>query len=417
MSIRHFINIEKIVQSGSTPLPVLRGEALNHIETLTNGFITVANGKISAIGKMSDFRSNDQPTVDLSGKWVLPGWVDSHTHTVFAAYRSGEFEMRLQGATYQEIAQAGGGILNSAKKLAQMSEEELFEGALHRVEKIIAKGTVGLEIKSGYGLTLEHEIKMLRVIKRLKEVCPIPIKSTFLGAHALPQEYKGRQGEYIDMVCDRILPLVAEENLADYCDVFCETGYFTAEESRQIIRSGRKHDIPAKIHTNQFTSIGGIEVAIHEAIKSVDHLEVMTAEEIDLLASSDVMAALLPIAPFFLNDPYPKGKSLVSKGASICIASDFNPGSSPSHDMALAVSLGCIKCGLTPNQAINAATINGAHAIDLANELGSLTPGKRANFCVYPSMNSLAEIPYRICSELIEEVIINGESFNGQIAH
>ena len=409
MSRKHYINIEKIVQASKTPLPVLRGEALNVLRTASNAYISVEDGKITDWGSMSEFSHRDEPIVDLSGKWVLPSWVDSHTHTVFAAYRSNEFEMRLEGKTYQEIGKAGGGILNSARRLESMSLEDLLEGAKSRISRMLMKGTGALEIKSGYGLSQANEMKMLAVIDKLKSWSPIPIKSTFLGAHALPSEYKSNRKAYIDLIVEGMLPQIARQNLADYCDVFCETGYFSAEEAEQIITAAKAYGIPSKIHTNQFTSIGGIQAAVKHQIKSVDHLEVMTDKDIQLLGGSETMATLLPIAPFFLNDPYPEARKMADQNVSICIATDFNPGSAPSFDMALAISLSCIKCGLQPNEAINAATINAAHAIDLGKEVGSITPGKSANFVVYPSLQGISEIPYRICSELIEDVIINGE--------
>lgn len=411
----HFVNIERIINPIPTPLSPLRGEALGVLEHKSNAFISVDNGVISQVGDMSEFNRRDEAVYDLSGKWVLPCWVDSHTHTIFAAYRSEEFRMRLEGRTYQEIAEAGGGILNSASRLREMSEKELVRDTAIRIDKMIRKGTGALEIKSGYGLSTESEIKMLRVIRELKHIMPIPIKATFLGAHALPKEYKNNSSGYLSLIIDEMLPAIAEEGLADYCDIFCETGYFTSEETQRLSSAARSHGIPMKIHTNQFTSIGGIQTAVENGAKSVDHLEILEDADIEALSGSTTIATLLPIAPFFLKDPYPRGRDLVENDVAIALATDFNPGSAPSHDMALSISLACNYCGLTPEEAFNAATINAAHAIDLEGSLGALGPGMLANFQICGNMSSIAEIPYRICSELIDDVIINGEFYNGKI--
>jgi imidazolonepropionase len=413
MNRKHFINIERIIQPSKTPLPLLRGEALNVLNSMDNAFISVENQRIIAIGEMQDFKYPDEITTDLSGKWVFPTWCDSHTHLVFAKYRSSEFEMRLEGKTYHEIAASGGGILNSARKLRAASEDQLVDEAIERLGKVIMKGTGALEVKSGYGLSIEGELKMLRVIKTLKAHSPIPIKVSFLGAHALPEAYSGQKEKYIDLICEELMPQVAKENLADYCDIFCETGYFDAQDTAKVLAAGLNHGLPGKIHTNQFTSIGGIQAAIKYNAKSVDHLEIMEEQDFASLSASNTIATILPIAPFFLNDPYPEGRRMVDNNILLALASDFNPGSAPSHDMALACSLACIKCGLTPTEAINAATVNGAHALDLENEVGSITPGLRANFFTTDTLESIAEIPYRICSELIDKVIINGEVFDG----
>lgn len=412
---KHFINIGKIINPMATPLSPLRGEALNVLDTLDNAYITVVNSKISEIGTMDHFNQDSQNCVDLKGKWVLPSFVDSHTHTVFAKYRSEEFRMRLAGKSYQEIAQAGGGILNSAGKLSQMTEDQLLEDALQRIDKIILKGTGALEIKSGYGLSVEAEIKMLKVIRSIAQIVPIPIKATFLGAHAIPHTFKNDRNGYLDLICHEMLPQIADLNLADYCDVFCETGYFTTEETDRISKQAGQFGLPMKIHTNQFTSIGGVQVAIANQAKSVDHLEILEDQDIVDLSNSSTIATLLPIAPFFLKDPFPKGRALIDHNCAVALATDFNPGSAPSHDMAFAISLACNYCGLTPEEALNAATLNGAFALDLQNEIGSIETGKIANFQVYTAMENISEIPYRICSELLENVIINGEFYNGKI--
>ncbi|MDX1684510.1 MAG: imidazolonepropionase [Saprospiraceae bacterium] len=415
MTKRHFINIERIINPIKTPLSPLRGEALNVVEHIDNAFITVTDGMISQLGRMADFSAKQEPVTDMSSQWILPCWVDSHTHTVFAKYRSEEFRQRMQGRSYQEIAASGGGILNSARRLSDMSEDELLKGAVERLQLIIGKGTGAVEIKSGYGLTLEDEIKMLRVIKKLGSISPIPVKATFLGAHALPAKYKDRRTDYLDLICHEMIPQIASEGLADYCDAFCETGYFTVDETERVIQKAAEFDIKAKIHTNQFTSIGGIQMAVRNGAKSVDHLEIMTDEDITSLSNSDTIATLLPIAPFFLKDPYPRGRQMADANCALALASDFNPGSAPSHDMALAINLACNYCGLTPEEAFNSATINGAHAMDIQAMAGTISVGYPASFVAYRQMESLAEIPYRVCSELIENVIIKGEFYDGKI--
>jgi len=407
-----YTNAGLIIQTRHFPLAPLTKDALNVIPCQENGYVLVENGRISAIGPMDQWTSrSDVKEDDLKGGWIFPAFVDSHTHTVFPYYRSDEFEKRLAGVSYQQIAIEGGGILNTARKLSEYSEEKLFEMAKDRVNQIIRKGTGALEIKSGYGLTTESELKMLRVIRRLKEHFPIPIKATFLGAHAIPADYKNRRSEYIDLLCGEMLELISQENLADYVDAFCETGYFTTEETSRIMKAASAKGLSSKIHTNQFTSIGGIQAAIEEKALSVDHLEVVTDKDIEDLAQSETIACLLPIAPFFLNDPYPPGRQMVDSGVRVALATDFNPGSAPSHDMALAISLACIKCGMRPNEAINAATINASFAMELQNIMGCMAPGLLAHFFITPALKSLADIPYRICSENISRVIIQGEDW------
>ena len=384
---------------------------MHEVPVIHDGYIIVdGKGQIIEVGHESQKPNLEGVRrVDLQGDWIWPTWCDSHTHSVFPYYRSDEFEKRLRGVSYQQIALEGGGILNTAERLQEYTEEELLNISTERVKNIIAKGTGALEIKSGYGLTLESELKILRVIKELKSIFPIPIKATLLAAHAIPKAYAANRDGYIEMILGPLLDQAVQEELIDFMDVFCETGYFTAEETKKIIQGAAKHGIKSKIHTNQFTSIGGIQTAVEEAILSVDHLEVMTDEDVHQLSQSSTTACLLPIAPFFLNDPYPPGRQLIDQGAIVALATDFNPGSAPSHDMALAICLACIKCGLSPLEAINGATVNGAHAMEMINEVGSIASGMRANFIRTPAMKTLADIPYRICSENVKEVILNGE--------
>lgn len=407
-----FTNINKLVQTREHCSKKLRGNELSRIPCIENAWLRVKNGLISSFGKMEDLLEIDsEEVVDLKGKTVLPTWVDSHTHLVFAASREEEFEMRLNGKSYEEIAIAGGGILNSAKKLQNESEDILFEKAWNRLKEIIRFGTGAVEIKSGYGLNVAAELKILRVVKRLKEKSPIPIKATFLGAHTFPTEFKENHQAYINLIINEMLPKIKEENLADYIDVFCEKVAFSAAETQQVIEAGREIGLEAKIHTNQFNSMGGIQTSVANNALSVDHLEVINQEEIDCLSKAETIATLLPTAPFFLNDSYPPARELLNANIPVALASDYNPGSSPSGNMNFVVSLACVKMRMTPNEAINAATINGAFAMNLENEVGSISVGKRANFIVRNNDNRLAHIPYSFGNSHIHSVYINGKLF------
>lgn len=377
--------------------------------SINKAYLAVENGKIKAFGPMSEAPENYSKTIDATGKYLLPSFVDSHTHLVFAGSREMEFVERIKGTSYEEIINKGGGILNSAKRLADTSEYELFEQAMKRLDQVMAVGTGAIEIKSGYGLSYEAELKILRVIKKIKEHAPIPVKATFLGAHAIPVEYRSRRQEYIDLLINDILPVIAAENLADYIDVFCEAVAFTVEETRAIIRAGKQYGLKAKIHTNQFNSMGGIELCIEENAVSVDHLEVMNSEEINKLANSNVIGTMLPSAPFFLSDPYPEGRKMLDEGVALALASDFNPGSSPSGNMQLVISLACIKSGLLPEEALAAATINGAFALELENEVGSIDIGKRANFLLTDEIPSIAFLPYSFGANSVSQVFVNGQ--------
>ena len=377
--------------------------------SINNAYLAVEDGKIKAFGPMSEAPENITDTIDATGKYLLPSFVDSHTHLVFAGSREMEFVERIKGTSYEEIINKGGGILNSAKRLADTSEDELFEQAMDRLNQVMALGTGAIEIKSGYGLSYEAELKILRVIKKIKAHAPIPVKATFLGAHAIPVEYRSRRQDYIDLLINDILPVIAAENLADYIDVFCEAVAFTVEETRAIIRAGKQYGLKAKIHTNQFNSMGGIELCIEENAVSVDHLEVMNSEEINKLANSSVIGTMLPSAPFFLSDPFPEGRKMLDKGVALALASDYNPGSSPSGNMQLVISLACIKSGLLPEEALAAATINGAFALELENEVGSIDIGKRANFLLTDEIPSIAFLPYSFGANSVNQVFVNGQ--------
>jgi imidazolonepropionase len=349
--------------------------------------------------------------VDAKGQFVLPAWCDSHTHLVFAASREEEFVDKINGMSYEAIAAKGGGILNSAAKLAAMSEFELLRMAWSRLEELISLGTGAIEIKSGYGLSVEAELKMLRVIQQLKETSPIPIVSTFLGAHTYPLAYRENHKGYIDLLINEMLPVIADENLADFVDVFCEKGFFSPDEMEEICIAARQYGLRPKLHINQLNSIGGLQKAIALKAVSVDHLETMTDADIHDLAQSNVIGTLLPSAAFFLRMPYQPARAMIDAGAAIALASDFNPGSSPSGNMNLVVSMSCIGMKMLPEEAINAATINGAFAMNLEQEVGSITVGKRANLIFTRPIPSLAYLPYAFGSNLIDRVMIGGEFY------
>jgi imidazolonepropionase len=353
--------------------------------------------------------ANTTRVINAKGGIVMPTWVDSHTHIVYAGSREKEFVDRINGLTYEEIAQNGGGILNSAKRLHNTSESELFEQAKVRIEEIMGMGTGAVEIKSGYGLTVQDEVKMLRVIKLLKNEYPITIKSTFLGAHAIPADYKENRAGYINLIIEDMIPLVAEEGLAEYVDVFCDRGFFTPNETDQILKAGAKHGLIPKIHANELDYSGGIQIGVENNALSVDHLEFTGDEEIDILMKSETMPTLMPSTAFFLGLEYPPARKMIEAGLPVALATDYNPGSSPSGKMAFSVSLACIQLKMTPEEAINAATINSAYAMGVQDELGSITKGKKANLIITKPINSYAYIPYSFGSDLVDRVIIGGE--------
>jgi imidazolonepropionase len=372
------------------------------------------DGFISTFGKMRDMpprlqQIKGEALMDLAGQFVLPAWCDSHTHLVFAASREEEFIDKIRGLSYAEIAAKGGGILNSARKLIETSEEELFNQAWQRLKEVSRLGTGAIEIKSGYGLTVEGELKMLRVIRKLKERSRLSIKSSFLAAHTYPPEFRDNHQGYIDLIIHKMLPLVAGEKLADFIDVFCETGFFSPEETETICRAGMQYGLKPKIHANQLNLSGGTEIGVKLGAISVDHLETMDEKAIQALAHSGTIGTLLPTAAFFLRMPFQPARQLIDAGCAIAIASDYNPGSSPSGNMNLVISMSCIQMRMLPEEAINAATINGAHAMELAGELGSIAIGKKANLVITRPIPSLSFLPYAFGSNLVERVIIGGE--------
>jgi len=401
-------NIKGLVQARESIQKWVAGKDMAHLPVIENSYLILDEGKISDYGPMENLSVDSYDmTIDAAGKFVFPSYVDSHSHIVFAANREGEFVDRIKGLTYEEIAAKGGGILNSAKVLQDTSEDELYESALKRIHEVIKMGTGALEIKSGYGLTVEDELKMLRVAKRLKEETPLTIKTTFLGAHAIPKSYSNRR-DYINLVISEMIPAVAEANLAEYCDVFCEEGFFTYDEAIEILEVGKKHGLKPKVHANQLNLSGGVQAGVSTNAISVDHLEQMGDEEIACLAGTDTMPTFLPGAAFFLSAGYPPARKMIDHGLPVALATDYNPGSSPSGNMNLMVSLACIKMGMTPAEAFNAATINSAYAMEVADKLGTITKGKIANIFITKEIPSLEFIPYSFGSNLVESVILNG---------
>ena len=407
-----FTNIRQLVGCREQ-WPILRGTELAHLPCINNAFLIIDNGHIASYGPManlsfqiSDFTQHE----DATGKMVLPAWCDSHTHLVFAGNREEEFVDKIKGLSYAEIAAKGGGILNSARKVNETSEEELYVRSLKRLREVIRSGTGAIEIKSGYGLSVEGEIKMLRVIQRLKETVNIPIKATFLGAHAFPSAYQENREGYLQLLINEMLPIIARENLADYIDVFCEKGFFTPEETERLCIAGKAYGLKPKLHVNQLNSIGGIEVGVKKNAISLDHLETMPPDDIHFLsAAPETIATLLPTAAFFLRMPYQPARQLIDAGCSVALASDFNPGSSPSGNMNFVVALSCIQMRMLPEEAVNAATLNGAHAMEVADKVGSISVGKMANLILTRPIPSLAYLPYSFGSNHIENVMLCGQ--------
>lgn len=392
---------------------LLRGAALAELPFIENAFLLIEDGIIAAYGHMYELELKvpqlPKHVIDAEGQFVLPTWCDSHTHLVFAKTREEEFIDKLKGMSYAEIAAKGGGILNSADKLNKASEDELFNSAWERVQEVIKLGTGAIEIKSGYGLTVKGELKMLRVIKKLKERSNIPIKATFLAAHTYPVLYKDNHQAYIDCIINEMLPVIAAEKLADYIDCFCETGFFSPKEMETICKAGMTYELKPKLHVNQLNSIGGIESAIKLNALSVDHLETMTDEDVEGLRASNTIGTLLPTAAFFLRMQFQPARKLIDAGCAIALASDYNPGSSPSGNMNFVIAISCIQMKMLPEEAINAATINAAYAMELENELGSITIGKKANLIFTKPIPSLAYLPYSFGNNMIDKVMINGE--------
>jgi len=387
---------------------LLRGKELSYLPSINDAYLIVENGRILDYGPIRHFENDFEEIIDAKGQHVFPSWVDSHTHLVFAGSRESEFVDKIKGLTYADIAAKGGGILNSAARLQETSFDDLLTQARQRLDQLIRLGTGAIEIKSGYGLTVEAELKILRVIKALKAESPIPIKATFLGAHAFPATYKVNHEAYIKIIIEEMLPAIVSEQLADYIDVFCEKGFFSPEQTAKICDAAAVFGLRPKLHVNQLNSIGGLQVAIKKRALSVDHLETMTSEDIIELAASATIGTLLPTAAFFLRMPYQPAREMIDAGCALALASDFNPGSSPSGNMNFVISLSCIQMKMLPEEAINAATLNAAYAIELQEEMGSITKGKKANLIFMKPLSSLAYLPYAFGNNLIDKVMING---------
>lgn len=406
-------NIGLLVGIDEKRSPYLRGQEMNTIGSLANAWLKVSNGRFTQWGTMNSLpeMAPQDEIIDAKGGMILPSFCDSHTHIVYAGSREGEFLDKINGLSYEEIARRGGGILNSADKLHNTSEDELLQQSLSRLNEVAAMGTGCIEIKSGYGLTTTDELKMLRVIARMSESSPVKIRATFLGAHAVGRAYTGRQDDYVNLICKEMLPAVAAEGLADFVDVFCDQGFFTPEQTSRILEAAAKYGMRPKIHANELAISGGVQVGVAANALSVDHLERIGEAELALLSKSSTVATMLPGASFFLGMPYAPAKQAIESGAIVALASDYNPGSSPSGNMRMVLSLACIKMKLTPEAALNATTINGAYAMGLSQDYGSIAKDKVANFILTKPMSSLAFLPYAYSTPLIEGVFLNGERF------
>jgi len=406
-------NISELIQTEQTARKWVAGKEMSQISTIKNAFVEIEDGIITSFGSMNDWKGiedwNNIEIIDAEGGMVFPTYCDSHTHLVFASSREDEFVDRINGLSYEEIAQRGGGILNSAEKLQNTSEDQLYNISIERLNNLIKMGTGAIEIKSGYGLTLDAELKILRVIKRLKENSEITIKATFLAAHALPKEFKDNKDGYMDLVINEMLPIVAKENLANYVDIFCEKGYFSVEDTTRLLKAAKKYGIQSKTHVNQFNSIGGVEASVKLGALSVDHLEEMKEEDFISLENSECMPTILPSCSFFLGIPYGPATKMIERGLPVALATDYNPGSSPSGNMNLVASLGCTQMKMTPEQVINATTINTAYAMGVEKELGSICVGKKANLFITKEIPSYSYLSYSFGENLINKVIINGK--------
>lgn len=406
-----FKNIKELIQVRDQHIDFISGADMKILPTIKNAFLVVEDGLISDYGHMNDCPKTTFDTIiDATGKMILPSWCDSHTHIVYAGNREGEFVDRINGLSYKDIANKGGGILNSAKTLQEASEDDLYNQSKIRLEEVMQLGTGAVEIKSGYGLTADAELKMLRVIKRLKENYPIEIKATFLGAHAVPKDYKNDKAAYLKMLIDDVMPIIASEKLAEYVDIFCETGYFSVEDTALILEAGKKHGLIPKIHVNQFNAIGGVQVGVKYQALSVDHLEIMRDEDITALQNTTTMPVALPSCSYFLSIPYTPARKMIDAGLPLALATDYNPGSTPSGNMNFVISTACIKMRMTPEEALNAATINGAYAMGLETQVGSITRGKLANLILTKPINSYYFIPYAFGNHQIERVFLKGEA-------
>lgn len=406
-----FKNIKQLVQVREQHIKYVSGKGMKNLPIIENAFLLVENERIASFGKMENCpKISGAKEIDVTGKIIMPTYCDSHTHLVYAGNREGEFVDKINGLSYEEIAKRGGGILNSAKKLAETSEQDLYLQSKARLEEIIGQGTGAVEIKSGYGLSFESELKMLRVIKRLKENYDIEIKATFLGAHAIPSKFKNDKEGYLKMLINDLMPIVAKENLAEFVDIFCEKGYFSVKDTEMILKAGKKYGLIPKIHVNQFNAIGGVKVGVKNNALSVDHLEIIEDGDVEVLKNSETMPVALPACSFFLGIPYTPARKLINEGLPLALASDFNPGSTPTGNMNFVVATSCIKMKLTPEEAINAATINGAYAMGLEKEFGSITVGKFANLIISKAINSYSSIPYSFGTNKVEAVYLKGKA-------
>lgn len=412
------LNIKQLVQTELSPRKWVAGKDMARLGILENAYLLVEEDKIAGFGKMEDldreavYAGGDiVKEIDATGRLVMPSYCDSHTHLVYAGSREIEYIDKIRGLSYEEIAKRGGGILNSCERIRKASEEELFDAAYDRIQEIAGFGTDAVEIKSGYGLVTESELKMLRVIRRLKAETPLLIKSTFLGAHAVPLEYKGRQTEYVDLIINEMIPMVAAEELADYIDVFCDKGFFTVEDTDRMLNAGMKYGLRAKIHANELDYSGGVQVGVKYNAISVDHLECMGEEEIACLLESETMPTVLPGAAFFLNMPYSPVRKMIQAGLPVALASDYNPGSSPSGNMKFIMSLGCINYKMLPEEVINATTLNSAYAMGVEEEAGSIAVGKLANFYITTPISGIEYLPYAYTADLIEAIFLKGEQY------
>ena len=412
------LNIKQLVQTELSPRKWVAGKDMARLGILENAYLLVEEDKIAGFGKMEDldreavYAGGDiVKEIDATGRLVMPSYCDSHTHLVYAGSREIEYIDKIRGLSYEEIAKRGGGILNSCERIRKASEEELFDAAYDRIQEIAGFGTGAVEIKSGYGLDTESELKMLRVIRRLKAETPLLIKSTFLGAHAVPLEYKGRQTEYVDLIINEMIPMVAAEELADYIDVFCDKGFFTVEDTDRMLNAGMKYGLRAKIHANELDYSGGVQVGVKYNAISVDHLECMGEEEIACLLESETMPTVLPGAAFFLNMPYSPVRKMIQAGLPVALASDYNPGSSPSGNMKFIMSLGCINYKMLPVEVINSTTLNSAYAMGVEEEAGSIAVGKLANFYITTPISGIEYLPYAYTADLIEAIFLKGEQY------
>lgn len=412
------LNIKQLVQTEESPRKWVAGKDMAQLGILENAYLLIDEDKIAGFGKMEDLDRESVyaggdivKEIDATGRLVMPSYCDSHTHLVYAGSREIEYIDKIRGLSYEEIAKRGGGILNSCERIRKASEEELFDAAYDRIQEIAGFGTGAVEIKSGYGLDTESELKMLRVIRRLKAETPLLIKSTFLGAHAVPLEYKGRQTEYVDLIINEMIPMVAAEELADYIDVFCDKGFFTVEDTDRMLNAGMKYGLRAKIHANELDYSGGVQVGVKYNAISVDHLECMGEEEIACLLESETMPTVLPGAAFFLNMPYSPVRKMIQAGLPVALASDYNPGSSPSGNMKFIMSLGCINYKMLPEEVINATTLNSAYAMGVEEEVGSIAVGKLANFYITTPISGIEYLPYAYTANLIEAIFLKGEQY------